>query len=776
MSDYNPSDLTNTLIYVKNRFGTNVFTKPGRVPALVSDLAPNLKNEKAMLERMSRLGILKDFAQTSNMDDDTKKRLIAKSMIVLTQSEYIRPAIAATYLSTLVAVFGWNIEVEIPKESSMEKMKFDSQRYFQEAQDCDFLSGKRAYEAEKFDEARLLFSKAYKRGNVLAGINLGEIYYSGNGCEPNYDKAISLFVDGMQRGCPLGAEWLAEAYRTGKGVPRDQEKAKKIFDFCVDALEAMCASGSQDAQYVYGFDLLYGSFSDCDDKKAFYWLEKAMKAGVVAAGVQIAKIYLNGWGCERNEKRGVEILDKYATSKNRNVHFELGKVFYYGKIKEQDYIKARKHFWIAAKEGHASSQNYVGDMYYWGKGVEKNYSEARKWYELAEKRGNKLASLSLGYIYYYGEGVVKDIDKAFKYFKYAADNGVANAQYMLHCFYFSDGNYTDYEMGKVYLEKSAEQGNVLAQKLLAICYIGAFNFINDDTKFVYWIRKASEQGDAEAQRILGEAYISLDNNEALPKSYPDAITWLNKAADQGDIQALILLAEIYSAGEGVDKDLYKTKDYLQQAECRLAESEESGNTLIVEHNKIACLYYKLYSDKANRQIAFDHYCKAFSAGDRSAAYDLGWMYFINGYESAYLNMSDGALLNTIKKEENESESSNLAYLLGQIYYNGYRVTASKSEAEKWYQRAIKKGSLAACCKLASYYINYIHGQQIYNIGFTLLDGAYKRGSVEGTRLLGLCYKDGIGVKKDLSKAKALLKEASQKGDIAATEELKKFLL
>ena len=49
MTDYNAQDLQSTLMYIKNRFGMNVFTTPGRVSALFSDLAASLKEDRVML-------------------------------------------------------------------------------------------------------------------------------------------------------------------------------------------------------------------------------------------------------------------------------------------------------------------------------------------------------------------------------------------------------------------------------------------------------------------------------------------------------------------------------------------------------------------------------------------------------------------------------------------------------------------------------------------------------------------------------------------------------
>ena len=773
MAAYDSSDLKSVLTYIKDRFGLDVFTKPGRVPALLSDLAPGLKNDRIMLERLSRLGILEDFVENTYEAEPIQKRIISKSLTQLTQAEFIRSAIAASYISVMVDVFEWKIKVEIPQENTDGKLKFDSERYRKEAQDRDFLMGKKAADEERFDDARLLFSKAYGNGNVLAGVHLGVIYYSGKGCDRNYDKAISLFVDGMHRDCPLGAGWLAEAYRVGKGVPKDVDKAKEIYNACVEALESMCASGCTDAQYVLGFDLLYGHFVDKNEAKAFYWLEKARKSGSIEAGVQVAKILINGWGQEKDEESGIAILDSYANTTSNNAHFEHGKIYYFGRLKEQDYKKALYHLKKAAERGHASSQYYVGNIYYYGKGLPVDYSEARKWYELSENQGNNAASKQLGFIYFYGDGVSVDRGKAFKYFKYSADKGDARAQYMLHYFYLLDDEYKNYALGRQYLEKSAEQGDVLAQELLARCYIGAFDFVEEDEKFVYWMRKAAEQNDPEAQRILGEAYIKLENEKALPKSYPDAIEWLKKASANGDVKATVLLAEVYSTVDEY-KDASSFFHYSAQAEKLIVEKEKTGSSYTCgeEHESLADLFYKYADDKNTRQKAFDHYCKAFLTGRQSALYDLGWMYFVNGYTNDFFVLSPEELIQEIIAAEKNSESSNLAYLLGLIYFNGYKVHENKTSAENWYLKAVEKGSLSAACNLGYYYVNE---GKMYDKGFSVLEKAYAGGSIEATRLLGLCYKNGIGIKKNRSKAKALLKEAAEKGDEDAAAELKKFI-
>lgn len=96
MVAYDSSDLKSVLVYIKDRFGLDVFAKPGRVSALLSDFAPGLKKDRILLDRLSRLGILEDFVDNTYEGESVQKRIISKSLTYLTQAEFIRPAIATS--------------------------------------------------------------------------------------------------------------------------------------------------------------------------------------------------------------------------------------------------------------------------------------------------------------------------------------------------------------------------------------------------------------------------------------------------------------------------------------------------------------------------------------------------------------------------------------------------------------------------------------------------------------------------------------------------------
>ncbi len=68
--------------------------------------------------------------------------------------------------------------------------------------------------------------------------------------------------------------------------------------------------------------------------------------------------------------------------------------------------------------------------------------------------------------------------------------------------------------------------------------------------------------------------------------------------------------------------------------------------------------------------------------------------------------------------------------------------------------------MSAACKFA---IELCNDSKRYSEAFEYAKLAHEQGNFQGTFLLGQCYKKGVGVKKDRSKAKELLKIAKANG-------------
>ncbi len=98
---------------------------------------------------------------------------------------------------------------------------------------------------------------------------------------------------------------------------------------------------------------------------------------------------------------------------------------------QQNYGLAFTKFKLAADQGYASAQDFLGLMYNHGVGVTQNYAEAVKWLKLAADQGIAEAQLNLGGMYHEGLGVTKNEGYATYWLKKAAAQGYAPAQEIL---------------------------------------------------------------------------------------------------------------------------------------------------------------------------------------------------------------------------------------------------------------------------------------------------------------------------------------------------------
>lgn len=128
---------------------------------------------------------------------------------------------------------------------------------------------------------------------------------------------------------------------------------------------------------------------DCKDPEwGLYWYVKAAETGYVGAQLNLAEVYLNGYGgCDK------------------------------------DSVQAFKWMMAAAERGDTIGQNGVGHYYINGIGVRKNYKKGIYWLKKAIKQNSANAKMNLGVCYINGYGVEKDYKKALYWYMEAAKQG-----------------------------------------------------------------------------------------------------------------------------------------------------------------------------------------------------------------------------------------------------------------------------------------------------------------------------------------------------------------
>lgn len=105
-----------------------------------------------------------------------------------------------------------------------------------------------------------------------------------------------------------------------------------------------------------------------------------------------------------------------------------GKSYYWGKNNVKNYQQAFQYFKVAAEEGNAEAQVWLGILYSEGKGVSKNDAESIQWYRKAADQGNAVAMFNLGLRYSEGRGVTQDKQLAIYWFKKSAELGYKDSK------------------------------------------------------------------------------------------------------------------------------------------------------------------------------------------------------------------------------------------------------------------------------------------------------------------------------------------------------------
>ena len=160
-------------------------------------------------------------------------------------------------------------------------------------------------------------------------------------------------------------------------------------------------------------------------------------------------------------------LSSLAENGDRDVQFNLGRIYLRGKETPQDYQAARKWFMRAAEQEDAGAQYNLGSIYKNGQGIQQDCKKAFFWYKKAAAKLYAPAQYALGKLYSSGCGVPQNPYIATEWFRKAAYNGIPEAQFQMGYRYFTgSGIRSDKNKAYEWLEKAARQNNRSAIRVL----------------------------------------------------------------------------------------------------------------------------------------------------------------------------------------------------------------------------------------------------------------------------------------------------------------------
>ena len=313
------------------------------------------------------------------------------------------------------------------------------------------------YEEDQEKAMRILKKVEDKENSFYLGL-MGGIYSNGTDkIDIDAGKGIDFFTKAFEKGRRYSAYWIQNIYATGFGeIKADRKKRiewlnkgieSNVIDCMVD-MASLCLTedstykdmhnpqkaidllkraarhGSGNAYYTTGNLYYEGKYLPKDDKIAYENWEKAVALKYYEAASNLAYAYLEGVGCEKDEKKGIEL---YKLAADNGSGFSAYKLYYcyangaWGVKK--DIQVAKKYLFKAAEYGDAWGCYILGRHYYNGtEYVTKDVGQAFVYIQKAADMGLVDACKALSYLYENGIGVYKDPQKAKEY----RDKTIAN--------------------------------------------------------------------------------------------------------------------------------------------------------------------------------------------------------------------------------------------------------------------------------------------------------------------------------------------------------------
>ncbi|MBQ9043688.1 MAG: sel1 repeat family protein [Eggerthellaceae bacterium] len=239
-------------------------------------------------------------------------------------------------------------------------------------------------DADRWQEVMDYHQEAVDAGCARGLCGLGDLYAAGNGVDKDLDKAIELYQQAIDAGELYGCVCLGGLYQDGKGVDEDGARAAELYEQALASEDfstrnaARCGLASL---YFRGYAGI-----EVDTAKAEENYRAAADENYYGGWTGLSMLYSNdtyssdvqGTKAEDNYVAAFEYDEKAAacgSPYNLGVDYENG----YGC--EQDYARALEVYNQAAVSGRnaPSAMCALASAYIEGRGVDVNYETATDW-------------------------------------------------------------------------------------------------------------------------------------------------------------------------------------------------------------------------------------------------------------------------------------------------------------------------------------------------------------------------------------------------------------
>ena len=426
---------------------------------------------------------------------------------------------------------------------------------------------------------------------------------------------------------------------------------------------------------------------------------------------------------------------------------------------KKDYKTAYELWLPLAYQGDSKAQFLLGFMHDLGFGVAEDDEEAVKWYQHAAEQGDSRAQLFTGFIYDFGRGVAKDNQEAFKFYQLAAkggylqartkiydlavrntpqalkfliddaENGIAEAQFVLASMYAKEQRLLqNYQEAFKFYQLAAKGGYLQARTKIYDLAVRntpqALKFLIDD----------AENGIAEAQFVLASMHA---NGQVVPQSYQEAMKWYYRVASKQNyflIGTDVLKLVNQNDFEEVSKITLDAKKGIVKAQYTLGMMYANGHGVLKDRSK-AETWLRL------------------AAAERHKV------------KTNIYNLAKKNVLQALKvlKDDAENGIAKAQLVLAWMYANGQGVPQNYQESMKWYQRlATKQGSNQ---EELDFYYEWRKSNTPQALKFLTNDA--ENGVSKAQNNLGMIYAHGQDVQQDDQRALKWYRLAAENGSYRA---------
>ncbi len=444
-----------------------------------------------------------------------------------------------------------------------------------------------------------------------------------------------------------------------------------------------------------------------------------------------------------------------------------------------------------ANSGDVLAQHELGLRYLLGEGIAADTIKGAYWIQKAAEKGLTAAAFNFGILLINGWGVDWNPFAAYNYFLNAANDGMAQAEYIIGILY-TDNLIIKRDLNKAYywINKSSKENYEPAKEVLAEIKNKVDTSLIPENKISIIKRNSkdslNQKNNQSLPNSLGLVFIDFsaeqdtinhisdstlvddlllinseelnkelglkEKNNSLDSIKTSGFSSLLKYADAGSPEAMTLLGRLYEKGIYYSKDLIAASAYYIRA---IKIDSPRSPFLLYELIKTKNYFENLKTEVDNKipDAMFVWYgLHAIGFDNRITDFDANRL-LLQSVERYYLP----AIVE-----------------LGLNYYTGKYVKQDKIKAVGIWNNAAKLGSIEAKVRIKS---SEVYGEiksSSYDDAVDELKKADKNGSILAQVTLAYCYENGIVLSKDKGEAAKYYRFAARRGNRYAYDELKRL--